>query len=47
MDPAYKLMLFGVGLGIFYTIIGIIKWKIIDPREAKKNKTDQDSLVKG
>ncbi|MDR1166603.1 MAG: hypothetical protein LBO66_12205 [Deltaproteobacteria bacterium] len=47
MDMAYKVMLFGLAIGIFCTILTIIKLKIIDPRAYKKNEPDFGSLVKG
>jgi hypothetical protein len=35
MDPAYKVMLFGLGLAVFGTILKIFQLKVVIPRIRK------------
>ncbi|MDR1314443.1 MAG: hypothetical protein LBQ12_12335 [Deltaproteobacteria bacterium] len=38
MDPAYKLMLIGLGIAVFFTPLMIIQWKVIRPRARKAER---------
>ncbi|MDR1312287.1 MAG: hypothetical protein LBQ12_01005 [Deltaproteobacteria bacterium] len=47
MDPAYQLILVGLGIAAFCTPLIIIKWTVLVPRIRKREKELQDAARTG
>jgi hypothetical protein len=45
MDPAYFLILIGLGIAVFFTGLRIFMWKVLEPR-ALKEENDRRAAVR-
>jgi hypothetical protein len=45
MDPAYFVMLIGLGIAVFFTGLRIFMWKVLEPRILKE-EADRKAAIR-
>jgi hypothetical protein len=44
MDPAYFVMLIGLGIAVFFTGLRIFMWKVLEPRALKEENDRRTAM---